>query len=143
MLTKSEWVEAARTACVAILASLWTPARAEADKLTGTVEDRVGKPAAGAKVWIAKLDSVGPLDARESTSDASGRFSIEANPGVWSVFAVRGNEGGRVGWDLIPHVESGKNPAPVSIRLGPPTILRGLLVDAATGKPIAAGSTLR
>ena len=107
--------------------------------MRGTVVDREGKPAAGAKVWVAKLGFMEPLEAREATADGSGAFAIEAGPGNWGVFAVRGDEGGRAGWDSIPKVEDGKDPAPVTVRLGPPTKLKGRLLDAETGKPIAGG----
>jgi hypothetical protein len=70
----------ARTACVwatrmvslAILVGLLIPARAEAGKVHGTVVDRDGKPAAGAKVWIAKIGYLEPLEAHQSTADRSG-----------------------------------------------------------------------
>jgi protocatechuate 3,4-dioxygenase beta subunit len=138
----------ARTACVwatrmvslAILVGLLIPARAEAGKVHGTVVDRDGKPAAGAKVWIAKIGYLEPLEAHQSTADRSGAFSIEADPGTWGVFAVRGMEGGRAGWDSLPTIENGKDSPSLTIQLGPPTILKGRLLDAGTGKPIPRGS---
>ena len=133
-------VRAIRMVCLAILMAISASGRAEAGKVRGTVVDREGKPAAGAKVWIAKIGYLEPLEAHEATADGSGAFSIAAGPGTWGVFAVRGEEGGRVGWDSIPHVENGKDPAPVTVQLGPPTILKGRLLDAETGKPIASGS---
>lgn len=131
---------AARLAWLAALVALLPAGRSEAGKVSGTVVDREGKPAAGAKVWAAKLSFMELLETREATADGSGAFSIEAGPGQWGVFALRGDEGGQVAWDAIPNVEEGKNPAPVTIRLGPPTTLRGRLLDAETGEPIRKGA---
>ena len=120
-------------------AFLAIPGSAAAARLRGTVVDREGKPAAAAKVWAAKLGYLEPLEAREAVADGSGAFAIEVSPGDWAVFAVRGHEGGRVGWDSIAKVEDGKDPAPVKVRLGPPSTLKGRLLDAETGKPITGG----
>ena len=104
-------VWAIRMICLAILSGLLASQCAEAGKVRGTVVDREGKPAAGAKVWIAKVGFLEPLEAHEVTADGRGAFSIEAGPGRWGVFAVRGEEGGRVRWESIPQVENGKDPA--------------------------------
>jgi hypothetical protein len=133
-------VRATGMVCLAILIALSASGRAEAGKVRGAVVDREGKPAAGAKVWTAKFGYLEPLEAHEATADGSGAFSIEAGPGAWGVFALRGEEGGRVGWDSIPEVGIGKDPAPVTVQLGTPTILKGRLLDAETGKPIANGT---
>ena len=135
--TGSMW--AIRMACLTILLAILVAGTLQAASVRGTVVDREGKPAAGAKVWIAKLGYREPQETREATADASGSFSIAAEPGTWSVFAVKGEEGGRVGWGSIPHVENGKDPAPVTVQLGLPTILKGRLLDADTGKPITGG----
>ena len=129
---------AVRMVCLGVL-FLLPPGRVEAGHVRGTVVDREGKPAAGATVWTAKLGFMEPLESREATADASGTFAIEVGPGRWAVFALRGDEGGRAGWETIPHVEEGKDPAPVTVRLGPPTKFRGRLLDAETGEPIAGG----
>jgi hypothetical protein len=129
-----------RMVCFVILMAVSGSGRAEAGKVRGAVVDREGKRAAGAKVWIAKLGFLEPLESREATTDGSGGFSIEAGPGTWGVFALKGEEGGRVGWDSIPTVDNGKDSAPVTIQLGPPTILKGRLLDAETGKPISNGT---
>lgn len=139
MWTRIGCVRAIQTVCLAIQMALATSGSAEAGKVRGAVVDREGNSAAGAKVWIAKIGFLEPLEAHEATADSSGAFSIEAVPGTWGVFAVKGEEGGRVGWDSIPKVENGKDSAPVTVQLGPPTILKGRLFDAATGKPIANG----
>ena len=129
-----------RMVCVAVLIALSASDRAEAGKVRGAVVDREGKPAGGAKVWAAKLGYLEPLEMHEVMADATGAFSIEVGPGAWGVFAVKAEEGGRVGWDSIPQVESGKDPMPVTIRLGRPTKLIGQLLDAETGKPITTGT---
>ncbi len=129
---------AARLVGLAALVALSVQGRAEAGRVRGTVVDRDGKPAAGAKAWAGKLGFLEPLESREATADDSGAFAIEAGPGDWFVFALRGDEGSRLVWDIIK-VEEGKDPAPVTVRLGPPSKLRGRLLDAETGEPIARG----
>jgi hypothetical protein len=139
MWARIGFVRATRIVCLAFLMALVLTRSAGAAKVRGTVVDREGKPAATAKVWIAKLGYLEPPEVREGTADAAGAFSIEASPGSWGVFAVRGNEGARVGWDSTPNVENGKDSAPLTVQLGPPTILKGRLLDGETGKPITAG----
>ncbi len=131
---------AVRCACIAVLAVFTLTDQAGSATLRGTVVDREGKPAAGAKVWAAKIGFMEPLERHEATADSAGAFSIETGSGTCGVFALRGREGGQVDWDGIPHVEAGKDPAPVSIRLGAPTNLKGRLLDAETGKPITQGT---
>ena len=124
---------------LALLASSW-PGWAEAGIIRGTIIDREGKPASGAKVWAAKISFLETLEVREATTDDAGVFSLEASAGDWAVFAAKGDAGGRIAWNAIPKVEDGKkDPAPVTVRLGSPTTLKGRLVDAETGKPIAGG----
>ena len=127
-----------RMICLAALI-LSCPIQAEAGRVRGTVVDREGKPAAGAKVWAGKLGFMEPLDMREATADGAGAFVLEAGDGTWAVFALRGDEGGRAGWDSLAEIKDGKDPAPVTIRLGPPSKLRGRLLDAETGEPITGG----
>src|SRR5947209_3309504 len=74
---------------------------AEAGRVRGTVVDREGKPAAGAKVWAAKLGYLEPLESREATADGSGAYGIEVGNGDWAVFALQGDEGGRASWESI------------------------------------------
>jgi hypothetical protein len=122
------------------LLTLALAAQAEAGKIRGTVVDRDGKPAAGAKVWAAKLGFMEPLETHEAMADKMGTFLIEAEPGDWAVFALRGSEGGQVGWGSMPKIEEGKEAAPVTVRLRKPSKFRGRLFDAETGKPISKGS---
>ena len=124
---------------VVLAVLLACPARSEAGTIRGTVIDRDGKPASGAKVWAAKIALSEPQETREATADASGAFAVEAGDGTWAVFALRGDEGGRVGYDAFPTVEKGKDPEPAKIRLGPPTRLKGRLLDAETGGPVPGG----
>lgn len=111
------------------------------ERIRGTVVDREGKPAAGAKVWVSKLGFLDTSDTRETVADAEGAFAIAAGPGDWGVFAVRGDEGGQVDWGAIPRIDAGhdQDPAPVAIKLRAPSRFRGRLVDAETGEPIAGG----
>ena len=138
MGTRSSSGRAARLLCLAMMLAI--PGRAEAGRVQGTVVDRDGKPAAGAKVWIAGRGV--PTEVREASADDSGAFAIDAAPGDWFLFALRGAEGGRGGLQAIPGAEDGeggKDPAPAKITLGPPTTLRGRLRDAETGRPIPGG----
>ena len=97
------WARSSRVVRMVCLGALFLlpPGRVEAGRVRGTVVDREGKPAAGATVWTAKLGFMEPLESREATADASGTFAIEAGPGHWAVFALRGDEGGRAGWESI------------------------------------------
>jgi protocatechuate 3,4-dioxygenase beta subunit len=124
--------------CLAAFVLAW-PGRAEAGRVSGTIVDREGKPAAGAHVRIAKLGFMEPLQVREATADGAGAFDVEVPAGDWVVYALRGDEGGRADWDSIAKVEGGKEPKPVAVRLGPPSKLRGRLLDAETGEPITKG----
>ena len=58
-----------RMVCFVILMAVSGSGRAEAGKVRGAVVDREGKRAAGAKVWIAKLGFLEPLESREATTD--------------------------------------------------------------------------
>ena len=129
----------ARVGWVAALMASSAASPAEAGRVRGSVVDREGKPAGGAQIRAVKMASPGPLVASEGTADDSGNFEIQAGEGSWIVFALRGDEGGRAPWDQLAEVGPGKDPAPVTVRLGAPTRLRGRLLDAETGRPIAGG----
>lgn len=132
------WARSGRMVCLAALV-LSSAGSADAGRVRGTVVDREGKPASGAKVWAGKLGFMETLDVREATADGSGAFVLEAGDGTWAVFALRGDEGGRAGWDSLAEIKDGKDPAPITVRLGPPSKLRGRLLDAETGAPITGG----
>lgn len=110
-----------------------------AGTIRGTVVDRDGKPAAGAKVWAAKSAFREPRQIRDATADDHGSFSVEASPGPWAVRALRGREGSRAEWTTVPEDDDGKPVEPVTVTLGPPTNLKGRLLDAETGEPIREG----
>jgi len=121
-----------------------SPAKADnplsqAEKLTGTVQAADGSPAAGAIVWAVKLTD-GPLQRRETTADAGGRFKLNADTGTWYVWARRGTEGG---YGPARHksidVKAGVVPLPMAIRLEERGTFRGRLLEAETGKPIVGG----
>ena len=140
MMNRISTGRAAWPACLMILVALTFPGQAEAGRITGTVVDRDGKPAGGARVWAARVSSGEPLDVREGTADGAGAFAIEAGAGDWLIFGLRGDEGGRIGFGSLPKVaDGGKDPKPVEVRLGPPTKLRGRLIDAETGGPVPGG----
>src|SRR3954454_1271833 len=84
--------------CLATLMAFPPAGRLTAGQVHGTVNDREGKPAAGAEVWAAKLGFIEAREVHQTTADASGGFAIEAGSGDWAVFALRGDEGGRGGW---------------------------------------------
>lgn len=130
---------AVRTACLFAVVAVANSAGAEAGRVRGTVVDRQGKPAAGAKVWTAKLSFLEPLESQEAVADDSGAFTVEVGPGQWAVWALKGNEGGRGGWDSIATVGERKDASPVTVRLGPPSTLHGRLLDAESGRPITGG----
>ena len=125
---------------IAILGTFALSTLANAGTIRGTVLDHEGKPAAGASVWVAKLAFREPLQTHETTADDQGAFSVEAAPGNWAVFARKGNEGSsRTGYSEVPEEVDGKAAEPISITLGPPSNVKGRLLDAETGKPIGGG----
>lgn len=126
-------------ACLATLIASSSSEWVIADQIQGTVFDREGKPAAGSKVWAAKLEFPALSDAREALADASGAFTIEVGDGSWAVFALRGDEGGRAGWESLVTVGEGKKLTPVTVHLRPPARLKGRLLDAETGEPVPGG----
>ena len=115
---------AIRAVCLVILGPLVVPGSAQAVGVSGTVVDREGKPAAGANVWVAKLGYMEPQETHEATADGSGSFSLAVGVRRLGRLRRQGYEGGRAGWDSIPNVENGKDPAPVTVRLGPPSNFR-------------------
>ncbi len=126
---------------VGALAAAWLVgvATAPAGTLSGTILDDSGRPAEGATVWAAELYAPGPLQAREARSGADGRFAIEVKPGRWLAWARKGDRAGEVAHQDLPTVEEGRDPAPITIRLLDRGRLRGRLIEAETGRPIAGG----
>jgi RNA polymerase sigma factor (sigma-70 family) len=109
------------------------------DPLRGTVYAADGAPASGAVVWAAK-STLGPLQRQETIADANGRYLLRLDPGTWFVWARRGSQG-REGPARHERVEIAADRAPesITIRLEERGILRGRLLEAETGKPIAGG----
>ena len=69
---------------LAALVAVSLPGRSTAEELRGTVVDRAGKPAGGAKVRAAKLSFMELRDVRETTADGSGAFVVNVSPGPWN-----------------------------------------------------------
>jgi protocatechuate 3,4-dioxygenase beta subunit len=111
-----------------------------AQRLRGVVYAADGTPAAGAVVWAAKPWPPGPLERRETTADANGRCALDLEPGDWFVWARRGTQGGEGPnrHDKV-HIVAGQEPEAIAIRLEERGTFRGRLLEAETGKPIAAG----
>src|SRR5262249_17756532 len=105
----------------------------------GAVLDKEGKPVGGAIVWAAELYAPGPLAARETQTDDSGRFALELKPGNWYVWARYDGWAGEIDQRVIPTVVPGRDPGPGTIRLRERGWLRGRLIEAETGRPLAGG----
>jgi Protein of unknown function (DUF1416) len=109
-------------------------------RLHGKVLAADNSLAAGATVWAAKV-GYGPLERRETITDAHGHYNLDLDPGTWYVWARRGTQGGE-GAD--PHeaavkIARGRLPETVDIRLEERGKLHGRLLEAETGKPITGG----
>ena len=90
-------LRAIRLVCVVIVMALWVSERAEAGKVRGTVVDREGKSAAGAKVWIAKIGYLEPLEAHEATAEAQRGILDRCGPRQMGRLRRQGR-GGRRDW---------------------------------------------
>ncbi len=112
---------------------------ARAETLRGVVLDKEGKPVGGATVWTAEQFAPGPLAARETQADDSGRFALEVKPGYWYVWARFDAWAGEIDQQGVPTISPGHNAGPVTIRLRQRGWLRGRLIEAETGRPIAGG----
>ncbi len=84
-----------------------------AETLRGTVLDTAGKPAGGAIVWAAELFAPGPLAARETQTDDSGRFTLGLKPGRWYVWARYDGWTGEINQNAIPTIVAGRDRAPL------------------------------
>src|SRR5262249_29261020 len=130
----SEWL-----AAVWILMTLVVAPPAGAETVRGVVLDKEGKLVGGAIVWAAELYAPGPLAARETQTDDSGRFTLEVKPGPWYVWGRQDGRAGEIDQRAIPTVVTGRDPGPITIRLREHGWLRGRLIEAETGRPIAGG----
>jgi peroxiredoxin len=121
---------------VGIASGAPVPAPARAEPLRGSVQTAAGRPANGAKVWAARLWT-SPLDRRETVADDRGQFTLDLDTGKWLAWASLGTQGGEPPREV--DVQPGQAPAPIAITLAEWGRLRGRLVEAETGKPIAGG----
>ncbi len=106
--------------------------RSDGVEITGVVSDISGGPIAHAKVWAtagfgAPGDSGGSSPLVET--DAQGLFSLFLGAGKVQVFATADGYG--------PTSEAGRAPGEVSLILTPESSLAGVVVDAASGGPVA------
>jgi protocatechuate 3,4-dioxygenase beta subunit len=134
MSARSGWLAAAWALMMLVIAP---PAGAE--MLRGVVLDKEGRPVGGAIVWTAELYAPGPLAARETQADDSGRFALDLKPGRWYVWTRHDGWAGEIDQRAIPTVVPGRDPRPVTLRLRERGWLRGRLIEAETGRPIAGG----
>jgi thiol-disulfide isomerase/thioredoxin len=118
----------------AIVVVLASRAPVGAETLRGTVRTAAGRPADGAKVWTARLWT-NLLDRRETVADDQGRFTLDVRPGQWLVWASLGTQGGEAPEPV--EVQPGQEPGPVAIALAEWGRLRGRLLAAESGMPIA------
>ena len=80
-----------------------------------------------------------PLERVESLADDHGRFEMDLIPGEWTIWARRGDEGGRSPQVQVGDAANAREHEIVTIRLRAPTRLRGQLLDEATERPVAGG----
>lgn len=113
--------------------------QAKAEPLPGMVYAADRSPAAGAVVWAAKI-SYGPLERRETVADAKGRFQLDLPPGSWYLWALCGSQGAQgPGLHQTVEIVAGGKPESIKVYLEEQGRLRGRLLEAETGKPIAGG----
>ena len=92
-------------------------------KLTGQIQDRQGRPVAGARVFV-------PAGGPETVTDAEGRFALAGvNPGRLSFWPSRRDSGFRAGWSIrrqqaemgsLTLVRASESPGPVMKPLADP-----------------------
>ena len=105
-------------------------------EVSGRVTDG-GRPVAGAAVQLVPLGGAAPL---ASESDASGRFSFADLPeGRFRLWAGRGDRAAPA--QAVDRVGPGPF-APLELALVPAAIVSGRVVDASTGRGVAAHVTL-
>jgi protocatechuate 3,4-dioxygenase beta subunit len=122
-----------------VLATRALAVPADAEPLRGIVLTAQGKPAAGAIVWAAR-HTYGPLERRETVADANGRYALRLYPGEWYIWARHGTQGAEApARSEAVEIPAGRAPEELNITLEERGMLRGRLLEAETGKPIAGG----
>jgi hypothetical protein len=105
----------------------------------GTVVDHTGAPIAGAIVWTRRSDFPSELKAQQVLSDDQGGFAFVTQQGLWTFWARRGDEGLGNTWPIMVNVIGSGDPRALVLRLREASRLRGRLLDAETGQPVAGG----
>ncbi|AMV36376.1 carboxypeptidase regulatory-like domain-containing protein [Planctomyces sp. SH-PL62] len=118
----------------AVLVGAMLGGEAVGEPLQGSVAAENGKPAAGARVWAARL-WIQQLDRVEAVAGDEGNFTLELAPGTWLLNASLGDQG--LGRFQTAEVQAGREPDPARLRLSPQGLLRGRLIEAESGRPIA------
>ncbi len=109
-----------------------TLALQDAAVIEGFVVDAQGNPASGAEV------QVGGRVPQVATTGQGGGFSVEVEPGQYTVSARRGDEAGSL--DKPVSVAAGKTVRDVRVRLGQGAVLEGRVVAHAMGAPVSGAS---
>ncbi|WP_224360959.1 carboxypeptidase regulatory-like domain-containing protein [Hyalangium versicolor] len=100
--------------------------------IEGFVEDAQGAPVADAQV------QVGGRVPQVTTSGQGGGFSVEIEPGSYTLSARRGEEAGSLDGPVT--VSAGKTLRDLKIRLGQGAVMEGRVVTRTSGEPISGAS---
>jgi hypothetical protein len=100
--------------------------------IEGFVVDAQGRPASGAEVQVSGRSP------QVATTGEGGGFSVEVEPGAYTLSARRGDEAGSLDGSIT--VSAGRTVRDVKVRLGPSAVLEGRVVARASGAPVAGAS---
>jgi hypothetical protein len=125
-----------------------------AGSVHGTVVDENGIPVVAARVSVDPLNGVPRSDlVRESETDKNGRFSIgNLELGTYGVFAMKESSGypdnssSFYSNNAFPTatLTAGAPMVDLILKIGPPAaVIKGLVTDGTTNKPVDAGFLLR